>query len=110
MELFGYITAIIIWLALGFIIGWFTHRRAVHLKIESIMERLEKGLLDSIITVRIERHADMIYVYRADNGEFMAQGVNERELGEQLAFRFPGKSFAAPGDQIKKSGIRNVAL
>lgn len=110
MEIFGFILAFIIWLTLGFTIGWYAHQRMVHLRINTIMQRLEKGIVDNVIEVRIERHADMIYVYRADNGEFMAQGVNERELGEQLAFRFPGKSFAAPGDQLKKSGIRNVAL
>jgi hypothetical protein len=110
MELFGYVFAIIILLATGFIIGWFTHRRAVHLKIESIMQRLEKGMTDNVIEVRIERHDDSIYVYRADNYEFMAKGINGGELGKELASRFPGKSFAAPREQIEKSGIRNVTL
>jgi hypothetical protein len=110
MELFGYVFAIIIWLALGFIIGWFTHRHMVHLKIEAIMQRLEKGMMDNIIEVRIERQGDMIYVYRADNNEFMVQGTSDVEVGKQLASRFPGKSFVAPRDQIEKIGISNVPL
>ena len=110
MELFGLVSALFILFAVGFIFGWFAHQRMVTLRINTIMQRLEKGMTDSVINVRIERHDDMIYVYRADNGEFMAQGLNERDLSKQLASRFPGKTFAAPRDEITKSGIRNVAL
>ena len=110
MEIFGFMFALVVWFCLGFTVGWYAHQRMVHLRINAIMQRLEKGITDNVIEVRIERHDDSIYVYRADNYEFMAKGINGGELGKELASRFPGKSFAAPREQIEKSGIRNVTL
>lgn len=45
------------------------------------------------VEIRLEQHNDVIYAYRKDNEEFLAQGGNQDELFKKIGERFQDVKF-----------------
>ena len=43
--------------------------------------------------LRVERHADQIYLFQKDSNEFLAQGTSLQEALERVEQRFPDRTF-----------------
>jgi hypothetical protein len=81
----------------GLIIGWFTREWYAMRKVEKLMNSFGDNMLDElkkkIIDITIEKSGDFFYVYRKDDGTFLAQGTDIEKLSDILIKKFPGKLF-----------------
>jgi hypothetical protein len=81
----------------GLIIGWFTREWYAMRKVEKLMNSFGDNMLDElkkkIIDITIEKSGDLFYVYRKDDGTFLAQGTDIEKLSDILVEKFPGKLF-----------------
>jgi len=48
-------------------------------------------LMQKIIFMRVETHADTVYAYNAMNHEFVCQGKDMDDLNVQFGLRYPGR-------------------
>ena len=57
--------------------------------------------------IRVEKHADCLYLYAEDNDEFLAQGKTLEEALAQVELRFPNKEFQGKisHEQVSALGI-----
>jgi len=53
----------------------------------------------------IDKHNDTFFVYSKADHTFMAQGINMKDLENNLASRYPGKKFGATNDNLKEVGF-----
>ena len=51
----------------------------------------ETPAADTRLRLRLERHDDVYYTYRVDDGTFVAQGPDLTQLQQRIAQRFPGQ-------------------
>lgn len=56
------------------------------------------------VEIRVERVDDMFYVYKAESGEFLAQGRDHAEIEQKLKARFTNTLFVASPDHLKEIG------
>ena len=93
---------LVIWLALNFI------RLYLQAKNDILREELEvvsKKIKETIITVSIEKHGDIFYLFEKETNNFIAQGQTMAEIKEVMQKRFPKKTFVATEDHVKESGL-----
>ena len=63
-------------------------------KVEQDVNNMHKeiaGVMQKIVFMRIETHADVMYAYNATNEEFICQGKNIDDLNVQFGLRFPDR-------------------
>jgi hypothetical protein len=61
-------------------------------KIDREVKAMEKDIklaLNKILFMRIEEHDGRLFAYNAINSEFICQGANKEELGENFGKRYP---------------------
>lgn len=93
---------LVLWLALNFI------RLYLQAKNDILREELNavsKKIKETIITVSIEKHGDIFYVFEKETNNFIAQGQTMAEIKEVMQKRFPKKTFVATEDHVKESGL-----
>jgi hypothetical protein len=77
-------------------------------KIEQDVNNMHKeiaGVMQKIVFMRIETHADGMYAYNAVNKEFICQGKNIDDLNVQFGLRYPDRRgiIVEPNDDEEKS-------
>lgn len=88
----------------GFIIGyWFANYRLIARLLsnpDGVIKLLEKykqedlaGELTVTKPIRVERHADVIYLFNDKTNEFLAQGTTLQEALDLVNKRFPDMNF-----------------
>jgi len=70
-------------------IVWSTMRQIEKegIEIKELMARLQKQKKDMIVEARLEEHQGEFFLYRVDNGEFIAQGVTAKEISDRTDAR-----------------------
>lgn len=71
---------------------------------ETLQEELEE-IKKKYLPIKIEKVEHGYFVYSIPDNTFMAQGLNRKELEENLDKRYPGKRFAATPDNLKEVGF-----
>ena len=76
------------------IVVWSTLRQLDrdNIKVDELIDKMKQKIEDKIIAARMEEHQGVFYLYRADNNEFIAQGINADEIDEKTMQRFGKKS------------------
>ena len=81
----------------GLLIGWYAREWYAMRKIENLMNNFGDNMLDEfkkkVIDITIEKSGDLFYVYKKDDGTFLAQGPDIDKLSDILVQKFPGKIF-----------------
>lgn len=99
----------LVYIALGFALGWviggtvtavkqsMAFRSILNdlgvtteqlIKLKDRMDAEDDVSEDTAIEIRLEKHGDMIYAYRKDNSQFLAQGTDQDKLIEHLNHTF----------------------
>ena len=76
MFLFYVMMRIVIWTTLRQI-----ERRGI--QIEDLMQKMKEKAQVLVIPARLEEHQGEFFLYRADTGEFIAQGTTAQEITER---------------------------
>ena len=99
----------LLFLFMGFSLGWHAREKAAERIVNKLMDQLEQSkeeLDTSVIKISIEKHNNTYYVYDKENNSFMGQASNRKELEDVLGERFPGKRFLAESDNLKEVGFK----
>lgn len=90
-------TDYLIAIACGIAIGWFSREWYAMRKVEKLMNSFGDNMLDEfkkkVVDITIEKSGDFFFVYRKDDGTFLAQGTDIEKLSDILVEKFPGKLF-----------------
>ena len=97
-------------LIIGFLIGW--HLRAITIlknlvdkpdeiikllnqlkELQEQEDRIGETVTDDLVELSFEIHSEVLYAFDRITGQFIAQGINEKELLETAQKRFPNKRF-----------------
>jgi hypothetical protein len=95
---------------LGGLWGWNAREKFAERQLDKFIERFEEKVDETVIKVKLEKHKDMIYMYRLSDNLFMAQGRNEQEITEVLKKKFPEKVFAASTADLKDCGFKDESI
>lgn len=83
--------------AIGFVVGWFLREWYAMRKIDKLIDNMNDNLLDElkkkVVDITIEKSGDLFFVYKKDDGTFLAQGHDIDKLSDILTEKFPGKLF-----------------
>lgn len=87
----------LIGIAGGFVVGWFLREWYAMRKVDKLINNINDSMVDEfkkkVIDITIEKSGDLFFVYRKDNGTFLAQGTDINTLSDILVEKFPGKLF-----------------
>lgn len=87
----------LIGIAGGLIVGWFLYEWYAMRRVENLMnsfgDNMFNELKKKVIDITVEKSGDLFYVYRKDDGTFLAQGADMDKLSDILMEKFPGKLF-----------------
>jgi hypothetical protein len=107
MEEFLVVVAVFV---VGFIFGWDfrerTARKFVDKFLSENLDTLQRHVDENTVSIIIERHGEMLYIFQKDDSSFMAQGKNREELESALAKKYPGKQFFASPENLKEVGFK----
>lgn len=81
----------------GLIAGWFLREWYAFRKVEKIIDDINHNMVDEfrkkVIDITVEKSGDIFFVYRKDDGTFLAQGTDINKLSDILTEKYPGKLF-----------------
>jgi hypothetical protein len=105
----------LLFLAVGFVWGWFAREQQAVKRIKQMVEEDPKNSIEkleklNLIPIKIEQHNNTYYVYSVKDRTFMAQGETKDILEDNLAKRYPGKKFAALPENLKEIGFDHEPL
>jgi len=90
-----------------FLMGW--HAREYHATrvISRAMEEFTEDTIAEfkamVITIKVEEDSNGdLFVYRKDDGSYLAHGKTKKQLEDILNEKFPGKLFNATGEDMEK--------
>jgi hypothetical protein len=92
--------------AFCFLLGW--HAREYHATrvISKAMDEIAEDTLaefkSRMISIKVEDHDGELFVYKKDDGSYLAHGKTIKELEDILSERFPGKLFNASTEDLEK--------
>jgi hypothetical protein len=89
-----------------FIIGWKAREyhavRMMNILISRATEESYNEFKSNMIDVRVEAHEDQLFVYRKDDGTYLAHADTKRDIEIMLMQKFPGKLFNASQEDLQK--------
>jgi hypothetical protein len=90
-------TEYLIGIAGGLIVGWFAREWYAMRRVENLMDSFNDNMFaelkEKVVDITVEKSGDLYYVYKKDDGTFLAQGANMDILSDILTEKFPGKLF-----------------
>ena len=98
-------------LAVGFFLGWTGREVQAKMRIKHYIESMKEEILEDVkkdlinITVDFTNDGD-IFVYKKEDGSYLAHGKSRDELEDILEVKFPGKLFNASPEDLKKLEAR----
>ena len=94
----------------GFLIGWKFREYTAVRKINKMLQQVEQESKKepNKISVKIEKHNDVFYLFNMDTDEFLIQGKDKEEIQTNLKRRFGNvdMAFHATSDNIKEVGFK----
>ena len=94
----------ILWI--GMIIGWKLRERAAIRQLEQLqLEEIEEYVENKKIPITVEIVDDQWFIYKKEDGSFMAQGESWEEVTDRMAERFPEKRFIIEPENAKAVGL-----
>ncbi len=90
-------------LAILVFVAWYWAR-----KVQEDVNKIHKeisGVMEKIVFMRTETHANVIYAYNAMNEEFICQGKDMDDLNTQFGLRYPDRRgiIVQPDNEEKTS-------
>lgn len=104
------IVIIFIFGAICFFLGW--RLREAHAKMvvnkmkKEFLEEAQEEFKSSVVNIRVEDHDGQFFVYRKDDGSYLAHGETKSILEDILNEKFPGKMFNATPEDLEKLNAR----
>lgn len=76
-------------------------------ELESQIQVLKDRIENRVISVKVEKHGDMFYLFDKKNDSFVAQGRTLEEVAKHVDERFKGtKVVFANTDDLASSGLK----
>ena len=90
----GFGAGVLISYAIVKIVVWATMRQIERegIEIQKLMDQLRQHRKNISVQARLEEHHGEFYLYRIDNGEFIAQGTTAQEITERTDQRIRDKT------------------
>ena len=93
-----------------FFIGWkmreYHAARIINRMIDQATEESYSQFKSKVIDIRVEEHDEQLFVYRKDDGSYLAHAKTKRDLETMLLEKFPGKLFNASQEDLQKLEIK----
>jgi hypothetical protein len=103
MEFFLVITIIF---GLGFFLGWRLREQIAIKRIQEVTEEIADDVLEEfkskVIDIYVEDHEGTFFLYKREDGAYLAHGPTMEKLEDILMEKFPGKLFNAKPDDLEK--------
>lgn len=83
-----------------------SHAAALGIEAEEEVRQLEELDIDSLeqIDIKVEKHGETLYAFRADNDQFLGQGIDKESLIEAMKYRVKNvRMSVVEGDEYLKS-------
>ena len=71
--------------------------KMIYRKLEAAVEAEVEQKAKDRISMKVERHGDVLYAFNADNDDFICQGADLAELKRNFIARFPGRDGSVEG-------------
>ena len=95
---------------IGFVAGWLNHAYAFfqkcksnpdelielltkYKKVNQTSEKVQTSEQEDTSDIKVERHGDQLYIYTAEDDEFLAQGSTLQDALDNVQRRYPGRVF-----------------
>lgn len=90
----GIFTGILIHYITMRIVVWATLRQMERrgIEIENLVQKIRQDAQALVVEARLEEHQGEFFLYRVDNGEFIAQGTTAREIQDRTEKRITGRA------------------
>ena len=89
-----------------FYAGWkmreYYAMRAITKQIDMIARETVNNFKKDVIDIKVEDHDGQFFVYKKEDGSYLAHGQNKIILEDILMERFPGKLFNASSEDLQK--------
>lgn len=89
-----------------FFLGWkMREQRALRMidrLTEEIAEDTLKEFKSNIVDIKVEDHDGQFFVYKREDGSYLAHGETKTKLEDILNEKFPGKMFNATPEDLRK--------
>lgn len=98
-----------IFLVIGFSFGWtgrewMAKRRVSQLKheYEEMMSEAMEEVKKDVVNIKVEMHEDQVFVYKKEDGSYLAHGKTINDLEDILTEKFPGKLFNCSKEELRR--------
>lgn len=103
MELFF---ILLVYGAICFLLGWKMRERHAMRMMDNLMQEVADDTIEEfkkkVINIKVEDHNGEFFVYKKDDGSYLAHGETKSKLEDILHERFPGKLFNASPEDLQK--------
>jgi hypothetical protein len=101
-----FLLVLILIFALGFFLGWRMREQTAIRRIEEVTEEISQDIVEEfkskVIDITVEDHDGVFFVYKREDGSYLAHGPSMEKLEDILTEKFPGKFFNAKPDDLEK--------
>lgn len=95
---------------LFFVIGWKAREYHAQVMIDKLQEKYTDHVLETlrkeVINIKVEDTDGSFFVYRKEDGSYLAHGETMNKLEDILNDKFPGKRFNATPEDLEKLKAR----
>lgn len=91
-----------------FILGWKLREvyakmmlARLHNAVEKVIEQKQNEKKD-VINATIEKHDGHLFIYKQEDGSYLAHAENKNKLTDMLHEKFPGKMFNVSQEDLEK--------
>ena len=96
--------------AVCFFLGWKIREQVAQRNIDKIIDEITENTLKEfkqrVVDIRVEDHDGNFFIYRKDDGSYLAHAADKNTLEDTLSEKFPGKFFNASDEDLKKLEAR----
>lgn len=75
-------------------------------EIDKLVDKMNDDMVDEfkkkVIDITVEKSGDFFFVYRKEDGAFLAQGTDINKLSDILTEKFPGKLFNCSKEDLAR--------
>ena len=69
---------------------------------EEVAEETLQQFKSKVVDIRVEDHDGQFFVYKKEDGSYLAHGESKTKLEDILMEKFPGKLFNASPEDLQK--------
>lgn len=105
-----YLVLIVVCLSVGFSIGWKAREIYARHVLDKFQEKYVNHITETyrkdVININVEHTDGTFFVYRKEDGSYLAHGESMTKLEDILNEKFPGKLFNATPEDLEKLKTR----